>query len=59
MLSKTYSNIVMIGDGVTDLEARPPAKMMIGYGGVVVREKVKHNSDWFIEDWNDLIDALD
>ena len=48
----------MIGDGVTDLEARPPADMFIGYGGVVVRDRVKKEADWFVTDFNVLIDAL-
>ena len=34
-LKKTfgYKDIVMIGDGATDLEACPPADAFIGFGG--------------------------
>jgi phosphoserine phosphatase len=32
-----YSSVVMIGDGVTDLEAKGPADVVIGFGGNVVR----------------------
>jgi len=46
-----YSTVVMIGDGVTDMQARPPASLFIGFGGVVVREKVKQGADWFIDDF--------
>lgn len=53
-----YKNIVMIGDGHTDTQTKPPAKSMIGYGGVIVREQVKLSSDWFIHDYQDLIDSL-
>ncbi|MBA2479290.1 MAG: phosphoserine phosphatase SerB [Planctomycetes bacterium] len=50
--------LVMIGDGVTDLEARPPADLFIGYGGVVVREKVRAAADWYVMDFADLIASL-
>uniref|UniRef100_A0A0K8SR14 Phosphoserine phosphatase n=2 Tax=Lygus hesperus TaxID=30085 RepID=A0A0K8SR14_LYGHE len=53
-----YSNLVMIGDGATDLEACPPADAFIGYGGNVVREEVKRNAKWFVTDFRELIDAL-
>ena len=42
-----YTDIVMVGDGVTDMQARPPADLFIGFGGVVVREKVLEGADWF------------
>jgi phosphoserine phosphatase len=48
----------MIGDGVTDMEAKPTAAAFIGFGGNVVREKVKAGADWFVTDFNDLIQAL-
>lgn len=54
---KGYKTVVMIGDGVTDLEAKPPAKLFIGYGGVVVREKVKKQADWFISSFKELINC--
>eukprot|EP00730_Choanoeca_flexa_P000120 TRINITY_DN10052_c0_g2_i1.p1 TRINITY_DN10052_c0_g2~~TRINITY_DN10052_c0_g2_i1.p1 ORF type:complete len:224 (+),score=48.82 TRINITY_DN10052_c0_g2_i1:1-672(+) len=51
--------LVMIGDGVTDMEARPPADMFIGFGGNVVREKVKEGCDWFVSDFSELLHALE
>lgn len=30
------------------LQARPPADAFVGYGGVVVREKVAKGADWFV-----------
>jgi phosphoserine phosphatase len=53
-----YNPIVMIGDGATDLEARPPADLFIGFGGIVVRENVKKGSDWFVTDFKELIQEL-
>ncbi|XP_046461204.1 phosphoserine phosphatase-like [Daphnia pulex] len=53
-----HSIIVMIGDGITDLEACPPADAFIGYGGNVAREVVKANAAWFVTDFQDLINVL-
>ena len=39
---------VMVGDGVSDLEAKPHVDRIIGYGGYVVRPKVKAGADAFI-----------
>ncbi len=46
---------VVIGDGVTDLQARPPADICIGYGGVVTRDAVKTGADIFITDFRQLL----
>ena len=54
-----YKNIVMIGDGATDMQAKPPAVAFIGFGGVEVREKVRDGADWFVTDFADLIYILD
>jgi len=61
MLKKThgYNNLVLIGDGMTDLEACPPADAFIGYGGNVIREEVKLKANWFITDFNELITAYE
>jgi len=53
-----YKNVVMIGDGATDLETVPPADAFIGFGGNVVREKVKQGSFWFIHCFQELIEQL-
>lgn len=51
--------MVMVGDGATDLEARPPADLFIGFGGVAVREVVKQNADWFVTDLEAITEALE
>ena len=51
--------IVVIGDGITDVQAKPPADAVIGYGGVVVRESVREQADWFVEDFQVLLDTLE
>lgn len=53
-----YQDVVMVGDGVTDMQAKPPASLFIGYGGIVVREKVKAGADWYIYNFQDLIRIL-
>lgn len=54
-----YRSVVMIGDGVTDAEARPPAAVFIGYGGVADRAPVRERADWFVTDFSELLTALD
>lgn len=53
-----YKTIVMIGDGMTDLESCPPADGFIGFGGNVVRENVKKQSSWFVSSFHELINEL-
>lgn len=53
-----YKTIVMIGDGATDLETRPIADAVIGFGANAVREKVLQESDWFVYSTGELIEAL-
>jgi phosphoserine phosphatase len=48
------ARVLAIGDGATDLEARPPAAAMVGYGGVVSRERVVREADWFVTDFEHL-----
>ena len=50
--------LVMVGDGATDVEARPPATAVIGFGKNVVRESVLRDADWFVYDFKEMMDAL-
>jgi phosphoserine phosphatase len=47
-------SVCMVGDGATDLEACPPATLMIGYGGVAQRAAVKERAHVFIDSWTEL-----
>lgn len=49
--AKGYKTMVMVGDGATDAQAKPPAKAFIGFGGVVRREAVVRLADWFVTDF--------
>ena len=50
-----YKHVVMIGDGQTDAEAKPPAKVFIGYGGIKERPNIKAKADYFVYDFDDLV----
>lgn len=54
-----YETMIMVGDGATDAQAKPPAKAFIGFGGVVTREAVKAKACWFIKDFQDMIHVVD
>lgn len=53
-----HKNMVMIGDGITDLEARPPADIFIAYTGIHEREKVVQGADYACSDFNELLSVL-
>jgi phosphoserine phosphatase len=46
--SRTKGKAAFVGDGVTDLEAKPAVNLFIGFGGVKVREQVRSGADAFI-----------
>ena len=46
-----YEEMVMVGDGATDLQAKPPADAVLGYGGVVERAAVVQGACWFFRDF--------
>ncbi|CAI7995168.1 Phosphoserine phosphatase [Geodia barretti] len=58
-IKKKHKTVVMIGDGATDMEASPPADLFIGFGGNVVREKVKEGASWFVYKFQELISELE
>jgi len=53
-----YKKVVMIGDGMTDLESSPPADLFIGFGGNVIREEIKRNAPLYFTSFYDIIDYL-
>jgi phosphoserine phosphatase len=46
--------VVMVGDGVSDLETKPVVDLFVGFGRYVAREKVRLGADRFIQS----LDAL-
>ena len=49
---------VMVGDGVSDLEAKPQVDRFVGFGGYIVRAKVKAGADVFITSLAELLKIL-
>ena len=49
-----YNRVIIIGDGATDMEASPPADLFIGFGGNVVREKVKAGAEKFVVSFDEM-----
>jgi phosphoserine phosphatase len=47
-LSSAEKRTMLVGDGVTDLEARDAVKLFVGFGGVVPRDRVAAEADVFI-----------
>src|SRR5438874_5230599 len=48
--ARTHGKAAFVGDGVSDLEAKPAVDLFIGFGGVQTRRAVKENADVFIEE---------
>lgn len=47
--------VAMVGDGMTDLEACPPADFFIGYGGNAVREEVQKRATYYVTNFADIL----
>lgn len=48
--ARSKGRAAFVGDGASDLEAKPAVDLFIGFGGVVVRDRVKAGADVFVED---------
>lgn len=49
-----YTMTVMVGDGISDLEAKPGVDLFIGFGAYVSRSKVRAAADGFIHTLDEL-----
>jgi phosphoserine phosphatase len=56
--ARSHGKAAFIGDGVSDLEARPAVDLFIGFGGVVVRPRVKENADLYVTRLADVLPHL-
>lgn len=50
--------IVMVGDGVSDLETKAGVDLFVGFGRYVVREKVQASAGIFIHSLDELLERL-
>lgn len=48
------TRVVMVGDGISDLEAKPEAERFVGFGRYLAREKVRAGADAFISSFAEL-----
>jgi phosphoserine phosphatase len=56
--ARSHGKAALIGDGVSDLEAKPAVDLFIGFGGVVVRPRVKENAHLYVTDLRDVLQHL-
>lgn len=53
--ARSKGGAAMIGDGASDLEAKPAVDLFIGFGGVAERPLVRENADVFVSDLRDVL----
>ena len=56
--ARSHGKAAFVGDGVSDLEAKPAVDLFIGFGGVVVRPRVKENVDLYVSRLPDVLTHL-
>jgi len=56
--ARSHGKAAFVGDGVSDLEAKPAVDLFIGFGGVVVRPRVKENADRYVTRFEDVLQHL-
>ncbi len=49
LLKGRYGRSMLIGDGMSDLAARPAVDLVVGFGGVVIRQGVVDGAEIFIK----------
>ena len=50
--------MVMVGDGVSDLETKPGVDLFVGFGRYAVREKVQTEASCYIRDFTELLSHI-
>ncbi len=56
--SHALERVVMVGDGMSDLETREVVDLFVGYGGIVERERVQKEADAFVHRLIDVVALL-
>ncbi len=56
--ARSKGKAAFVGDGVTDLEAKPAVDLFIGFGGVHVRPRVKDNAEVYAMRFGDVVSQL-
>jgi phosphoserine phosphatase len=58
VLARSKGKSAFVGDGASDLEAKPAVDRFVGFGGVHVRAKVKENADVFAMNFDEVLSEL-
>lgn len=53
------ARVIMIGDGISDLETLPDVDLMVGFGGVVARERVLRGADIWLDNYTKTCELSD
>lgn len=56
--ARSHGKAAFVGDGASDLEAKPAVDLFVGFGGVHVRPKVKENAAVFAMSFDEVLKAL-
>ncbi|KAA3671234.1 phosphoserine phosphatase [Paragonimus westermani] len=59
LMHRFGTDIVMIGDGMTDCSACPPARFFVGFGGNVERPAVRAATEYFYTQMDDIADLFE
>ena len=57
-MKRFNTEVAIVGDGITDAAACPPAAVFIGFGANVIRPKVKASTDYFCETMGSLAELF-
>lgn len=56
--TKEVERVVMVGDGISDLETKPVVDLFIGFGGYVSRARVRREAEAFVTRLSEVIPLL-
>ncbi|HEY5610628.1 MAG TPA: HAD-IB family phosphatase [Thermoanaerobaculia bacterium] len=56
--SRAKGKAAYVGDGVTDLDAKPAVDLFIGFGGVTIRDRVRDAADSYVMRFDELVPLL-
>lgn len=48
--ARSKGGAAFVGDGISDLEARPAVDLFVGFGGVIVRPRVRDQADVYVNE---------
>ncbi|CAH8527368.1 unnamed protein product [Heterobilharzia americana] len=58
LMDRLHTSVMIIGDGITDANACPPAEVFIGFGVNIIRPEVQSVSTYFCTSMDELLELL-